>query len=365
MGGYVGLAPAGFPNVALSNYAKEFADDDVPLVGDLIFPKVPVERQSFPYVIWNRDNLRIPGSTLRAPGDSATTIRRSYSTGSYFCRSHALKGSVPFEDEAYGLGLGFSTKAHLTGDLIGRIRRAREGEIAATALNLTNFPNGVNLSLSANSMWDSYITTPGNDTEATVTSHPIVAMESYKAVLRQAAVQDSQMVLILSDPVVQALVNHPDIIERFKYTNAAGTISLSQLASVFGLKDGNVVKASALDMSQNNVASWIWGYSAFLGFSKANVDRMDVSCGKTFVWAGGKGPGAGGDTPALPGPPGTIDGYGVLEWLDPEQDKKTYWQSVDWYYGLQVTAQETGIPILNAVSSANFPMGAIPGDIEG
>jgi hypothetical protein len=352
--------PAGALNVALANYAKEFADDSVPLVGDLIFPKVPVDRQSYQYLIWNRDNLRVPGSTLRAPGGHATEIRRSYSTSTYFCRSHALKGKVPFESEAYGLGLGFSTKQHLTGDLIGRIRRARESEIATMALSTSNFPNGV--TLSGGAQWDSYLTTPADDTEATVTSHPIVAVGTYKAILRQAAVQDTEMVLILSDPVYQALINHPDIVERFKYTNAAGNISLAQLTSAFGVK---CVLASALTMNQDNVASWIWGYSAFLGYSKPTSDREDVSCGKTFVWAGGKGPGAGDAGSGMPGPPGTIDGYGVLEFLDPDLDTKTYVQSVDWYYGLEVTAQETGIPILAAVSSANFTMGTIPGDIEG
>jgi hypothetical protein len=365
MGGYVGLAPAGFPNVALSNFAKEFADDDVPLVGDLICPRVPVERQSFPYLIWNRDNLRVPGSTLRAPGDGATTIRRSFSTDTYLCRSHALKGSVPFESEAYGLGLGFSEKMHLTGDLIGRIRRARESEIAALALSTSNFPNGVNLTnpgtINASNpatQWDTYPATPDEGYDG---SHPIVQVEALKEILRQAAVQDSQMVLILSSPVVVALMNHPDIINRFKYTNVVGIIDLDKLSSVFGVK---CVRAGALTMSQNNVASWIWGNNAFLGYSKPAADRNDVSCAKTFVWAGGKGPGADGSTPSdLPGAPGTVDGYGVLEWLDPELDKKTYWQSVDWYYDLKVTATETGIPILNAVASPT--MGVIPSDVEG
>jgi hypothetical protein len=358
MGGYVGVAPAGFPNVALSNYAKEFADDEVPLVGDLICPKVPVERQSFPYLIWNRDNLRIPGSTLRAPGDGATTIRRSYSTSNYFCRSHALKGQVAFEEEAYGLGLGFSTKQHLTGDLIGRIRRAREAEIAAAALSTANFPNGV--TLSGSSMWDSYITTPADDTVATVTSHPIDDIETAKETLRQAAVQDQTMVLILSSPTIRVLINHPDIVERFKYTNVTGVIDLDKLSSVFGVK---CVRGGALTMSQNNVASWIWGNNAFLGYSKPNADRMDVSCLKTFVWAGGNVTDATGNNMALPAAPGTVDGYGVLEWIDPELDKKTYWQSVDWFYATEVTAQETGYPILNAVSGDT--MGLIPGDIEG
>jgi hypothetical protein len=358
MGGYVGLAPAGFPNVALSNYAKEFADDDVPLVGDLVCPKVPVERQSFPFLIWNRDNLRIPGSTLRAPGDSPTTIRRSYSTSNYFCRSHALEGTVPFEDEAYGLGLGFSTKQHLTGDLIGRIRRAREAEIAALVLSTANFPNGE--TLSSGSLWDSYITTPANDTTATVTSHPILDVEAGMEVLRQAAVQDAQMVLILSSPVVRVLINHPDIVERFKYTNTMGIIDLDKLSSVFGVK---CVRAGALQMSQNNTPSWIWGNHAFLGFTKPSADRNDVSCAKTFVWAGGKGPGGDGGTIDLPGAPGTVDGYGVLEWIDGHLSKKRYLQSVDWYYDTQVTAAETGYPILNAVSGET--MAAILGDIEG
>jgi hypothetical protein len=122
-------------------------------------------------------------------------------------------------------------------------------------------------------------------------------------------------------------------------------------------------RAGALQMSQNNVPSWIWGNSAFLGYSKANADRNDVSCMKTFVWAGGQIPGSDGNNIAMPAAPGTIDGYGVLEWIDGHLSKKKYWQSVDWYYDLEVTAQETGIPMLNVVSGET--MGAIAGDIEG
>jgi hypothetical protein len=323
-------------------------------VGDALCPTVPVARQSFPYVIWNRDDFRVPGTTYRAPGDGAGTIRRSYSTSSYFCRSHALKSSVPFESEAYGLGLGFSTRQKTTQDLSNRIRLAREAEIAAIALSLSSFPNGT--SLSSTSMWDSYIQNPTDDTTANVTSHPIVDVETAKETLRQAAVLDEQMILILSSPVVKVLVNHPDIIERFKYTNTTGVIDLEKLSSVFGVK---CVRAGALQLSQNNTLSWVWGNHAFLGFAQASPDMNDVSCMKTFVWAGGKGPN-GEDMPAAPG---TVDGYGVLEWLDPELDKKTYWQSVDWYYDIEVTATETGYPILNAVTGDT--METIAADVEG
>jgi len=53
----------------------------------------------------------------------------------------------------------------------------------------------------------------------------------------------------------------------------------------------------------------------------------------------------------------------VLEWIDGHLSKKRYLQSVDWYYDTQVTAAETGYPILNAVSGET--MAAILGDIEG
>jgi hypothetical protein len=353
MGGYVGLAPAGFPNVALSNFAKEFRNNA--FVGEVIAPRVPVTRQSYPYVIWNRDNLRVPASTYRAPSTGASVIRRSYSTDSFFCRSHALKGSVSFESEAYGLGLGFSTKQHLTGDLSERINLSREVEIATMALSAVNFPNAV--TLSGTSQWDQYPSQAdgaegGGSTDG---SHPITQVNAFKALLRQAGVQDSEMVLILSDPVVVALQSHPDIIVRFKYAQGSA-ITLDDLTSVFRVK---CIQASATALSENNQMSWVWGNNAFLGYAKAASDMEDVSCLKTFVWAGGKGP----NGESMPAAPGTMDGYGVLEWLDPELDKKTYWQSVDWYYGIKVTAQETGLPILNACAQPT--MGIVPSDIEG
>jgi hypothetical protein len=351
MGGYAGLAPAGFPNVALSNFAKEFRNNL--LVGDLIAPRVPVDRQSFPYVIWSRDDFQVP-STLRAPGDSPKTIRKTYSTDTYFCRSHALDTNIPFESETYGLGLGFSYRQKATQSLTDRLNLAREVEIANLALNASNFPNAV--TLSGTSMWDQYPSSAdgaegGGSTDG---SHPITQVNQYKALLRQAGISDAQMVLILSDPVVVALQSHPDIIIRFKYVQP-GAITLDDLSSVFRVK---CVQASAISLSPNNIASWVWGNNAFLGFSQPAPTLDDVSCIKTFSWTGVKDGGIDSGMVAQ-----GADGFAVLEWVDGHLSKKTYWQSADWYYGLKVTAQETGLPILNAVTAPT--MGAIPGDIEG
>lgn len=349
MSGFVGTMPVGTLNVALSNFAKEFRNNA--LVGDRFAPRVPVARQSYQYVVWNRDNWRVPGSTQRAPGDRPTTVRRSYSVSPYMCKSHALSGKVPEESEAYGLGLGFSTKKQLVQQLTDQILLAREVEIAKLMLSTANFPNGV--TLSGTSTWDSYPTTPNTGSDG---SHPIKVMEGYKALLRQSGVQDNQMTLLLSDPVATALVNHPDIIDRFKYTNSGGLITMEMLSSVFGVP---VVKASAIMLDKANTASWVWGNNALLAYAQAAPTMDDISCVKTFVWSGG----TDGQGNTIAPPPNTVDGYGVIEFPDPYRDSKATWESIDWYYGLEVTATETAIPILNAVATPT--MGTVAGDIEG
>ncbi len=349
MGAFVTPMPLGTLNVALSNFAKQFRNNA--LVGDTLAPRVPVEHQSYQYVVWNRDDFRVPASTQRAPGDPAATTRRGYSAAPYMCQSHALKGKVPFESEAYGLNLGFSTKKQLTQQLINQISLAREVEIANLMLSTSNFPNGV--TLSGTSMWDAYPSTPETGTDG---SHPIVVVDAYKAILRQAGVQDSEMQLTLSDPVAVKLRNHPDIIDRFKFTNTQGGITDEMLSKAFGVK---VVTASAIVLDKGNNASWVWGNNAVLSYAQPAPTMNDVSCAKTFVWTGSQGD----DGRSIPGPMNTIDGYGVQEWIDPDLSAKTYWESVDWYYGLEVTATETAIPILNAVTAPT--MGAVPSDIEG
>ena len=281
MGGFVGTMPAGTLNVALSNYMKQFRNGTAQ--ADLFVPRVPVARQSFQYVIWNRDDQRVPGNTQRAPGNRPVTTRRGYSVAPYMCVSHAISTDVPRETEAYGLGMGFSTKQQATKQIINQLILDREVAAANLLLNTDVFTNGT--TLSGGSQWDSYLTTPDNNPD-TQTSDPIAVVDGYKSLLRQAGIQDADMALLLSDPVAVALRNHPIIVDRFKFTNVAGGITDAMLSSVFGV---NVVTASMIVLSQDNTPSWVWGYNAFLGYASPAPTMEDVSCAKTFVWSGGSG----------------------------------------------------------------------------
>lgn len=346
MGAYVGPAPAGFPNVALSNFAKDWRDQKY--VGDLICPRVPVNRQSFPYVIHSQDDYRIPATTLRAPGARPNSFRHNYSTGTYFAGGHSLETDIPFESETYALGLGFSARKRATASLTKRLNLAREAQIAAAALSTINFPNGTSLSNYA--LWDAYITSPANDV-----SNPLTDVENAKEALREVGIDDDEMALILSSPVVKILVNHPKVVDRFKYTNTLGVIDLQKLSSVFGVE---CVRAGAVSLTENNVKSWVWGNNAFLGYAQPAPDQEDLSCMKTFSWTG-QGPDGTQSSMVAAG----ADGWAVLEWIEPHLSEKKYWQSAEWYYDTKVTAQEAGYPILNVCSGDTMEL--VASEIEG
>lgn len=69
------------------------------MIADMVFPQVPVQKQSDYYAIFLRsDALRIE-DTARAPGTEANKITREVSTATYYCDNYALKYPVTIEDK--------------------------------------------------------------------------------------------------------------------------------------------------------------------------------------------------------------------------------------------------------------------------
>jgi hypothetical protein len=314
-------------NVALSNYARQYTNND--LIADIVAPRVPVDRQSFQYLIFDRSAQRLDRTTLRAPGGKPETIRWSFSTDTYFTKSHALDAALPRETQAYLQGMGFDAKMKSVKTLMEKIQLSREAELKALIADATKFPNST--ALSGTSMWDN------------AASKPIEVVDGAKAQIRQAGVKPTH--LFLSDPVAVALRNHPEIIDRFKYTNGAGVVTDDFLSTLFQLK---VVVASAVQLDAQNVASWVWDTLAMVAHIEPTSSQQDLSPVKTFSWTSA---------------PDTTEGYGVLEWPDAHLSKKTDWASVDWYYDMKPTATETIAVFTGCVAAPT--MVSIPAAIQG
>jgi hypothetical protein len=320
MGAFAGPFTGGQLNVAAANFAKMYRNNM--LIGDMLAPRCPMDRQTFQYVVHDRSAMRLDAQTLRAPGDAPQAVRSSFSTASYFCKSHALAAKIPFETEQYGLGFGFSEIAKATQNVMDKLLLDREVYLANLLLNPTNTPN--TLALAGAAMWDQY----GGGINGT--SQPIQNVEAAKAVVRQSGVLAN--VLIISDPTFVALQNHPVIIDRFKYT-VKGAITLDDLSTVFGI---NTVVASAFQVDKNNVGSFVWGQSAILAYVQDVSSQNDLSALKTFVWTAASQ---------------TVDGYGVL--VEPQYplSSKTTLVSTDWYWDVRITAPETLYTFTNTVAA--------------
>jgi len=106
-------------------------------------------------------------------------------------------------------------------------------------------------------------------------------------------------VLVLGRPVYDALINHPDMIDRVKYGQTPGSpamVNQDALAAIFEVDRVLVMDAivNDADQGQTNSHSFIGGNTALLAYSAPSPGIMTPSAGYVFRWNGFMG-GAGGD----------------------------------------------------------------------
>lgn len=83
-------------DAALSEVAIGYRPEG--FIADMIFPIVPVQKQSDLYVIWSREDRLRRHDTKRAPATEAKRIYEEVSSATYFAKNYALKSSIPIED---------------------------------------------------------------------------------------------------------------------------------------------------------------------------------------------------------------------------------------------------------------------------
>jgi hypothetical protein len=107
-------------------------------------------------------------------------------------------------------------KQAATGRLMGGIQLDREFEVKALfTAGITNteaFATGT-------TQWSDY----------TGVSHPILDVAEAKYIVSKSGVEANM--LALGPDVIKALTNHPDLIDRFKFTNPTGNLTLDQISA--------------------------------------------------------------------------------------------------------------------------------------
>lgn len=258
----------------LSTVAQGYSNND--FVGSALFPFVPVQQRGGKILTFGKEDFAIY-ATARAPGAKTSRIEIGYTSGSFALTDYSLEGVVPFElmQEAQavpGINLGMASVRKVQ-NIIGLQLEKAQADLALTAASYAS--SNKNTSLASTTLWSDL--TSG-------ASHPIANIETGKEAVR-ASIGKYPNTIVVGAAVMKSLRQHPDIIDRMKYTGR-DVPTPEILASLFGVS--KVLVGSAIYADATGAFVDVWGKNVVLAYTElASVADMGApSYGYTYRLGG-------------------------------------------------------------------------------
>lgn len=252
----------------LTNTAIAYSNDAY--VAEMIFPSFSVKKQSAKHFVYDRGRFRV-NNNERGQGANSNEVTLSLTTGSpYFCEDHALKQFVADED-VDNAETPTSPFVDATENVSEMHMIAREVELATLLTSTSNMTQ--NTTLSGTSQWDDY-----------TNSDPIGDVRTAKQTIHNSIHVDPNT-MIIGKQVFDKLVDHPQILERVKYSQL-GVLTAELLARIFDV-DRVIVAGAGYNTSvegQSDSMSYIWGKNVILAYIAPVVRPKLMTLGLTYTW---------------------------------------------------------------------------------
>lgn len=253
----------------LTNYSLAYQNLDY--IADQVFPIVPVEKQSDKYFVYTKGFWFRDLAELRAPSTESKGSGYGLSTASYFCDNYAFH--VDIADEV----------------------RSNADQPLRPDMEAVNYVTD-RLALKRERLWSTNNFTTGkwgtDNTTATKwsiygSSDPLVDIEVAKDTIRQTTGKVPNT-LVLGQQVWIQLKNHPDFLDRIKYTQK-GIVTKELFASLIDMDPNRILIGSsivntALEGATDSFSD-IWGKNALFMYVDPNPSPMTPTAGLTFVWS--------------------------------------------------------------------------------
>lgn len=280
-------------NVPLTNISIAYIQNAANFVAARVFPNIPVSKQSDRYYTYERGDFNRDEMQERAP--SAETAGSGYNldnTPTYYAPVYGFHKDIPDQVRS-------NADSVLNPDREATIFVTQKALIKRESLFVdTYFKNGVwgtDIAGVAASPTGSQVL-QWNDANST----PIENVRTGKtAVLESTGFEPNT--LVISQRVYDALADHPDIIDRIKYSGGIGNENPAQasvrlLAQLFEVERVMVAKGIKNTANEGAAAahSFIAGKHALLCYSAPEPGLMTPTAGYTFSWTGHLGAGAEG-----------------------------------------------------------------------
>lgn len=267
-----------------------------------VFPVVKVDNQTDVYFTFDKGSWLRNRSGPRSPGTRAPRADYGISTASYICLSDSLAKAIPDEvrDNADAPLRPDITATNFVSDALELGMEVKVATKISACANWTNASNpGTKWDVDTSDPWGD-IDTAVDKVRGTIGRHPNM--------------------MILSWSAWKALRNHPDLLDRIKYTRQSGRVESTDLAAWFGVDEvllGGGIQDTAQEGATASISD-IWGDMLWVGYVAPSAAIEEPSAGYTFMWKDK-----------------------VISRYVEDQEKQTVIEG-EWYYAESITASDAG-----------------------
>ena len=227
-------------------------------VGMNLFPRVSVGERAGKIITFPRDAFKQYDNMRRSPGGATPRIQIGYSSGDYALVDYSIEGTLPKEirEEQLAPGKGFtidgaSMAINNAMDVIGLRLEIQQATLATT---LANYPNSNKTTLSGTSQFSDY----------SGTSDPVKEFITAKEAIRSQTAKQPTLA-VMGPKVFSALQNHPDVIDRIKYTGR--DVATSELLASL-LQVPRIIVGEAITDNDAGVSSDVWGKHIVIAYTE-------------------------------------------------------------------------------------------------
>lgn len=295
---------------ALTNISVKVTNEKY--IAENVVPVVRVGDSSGKYYKYDKSHLR-DVEDRRAPGSGTHQAESGMAAkGDYSTFEHSLKDIVPDEIQAQA-DSPLNPRVDATEDLTERLQIGKERRLASYMADTGNLSN--NTTLSGTDQWSDY-----------ANSDPIDDIKTARQSVQSSVLQKANT-LVLGQEVYDELVDHPDVIDRVKYSQFGDSDEaiLSRLFKVDNVIIGSAGYNSA-DEGASDSLEYIWGKHAWILYVQPSPSLKSISFGYYFK-----------DEDRV-----------VDRWYD--EDRKGTWVRVGESYDKGIVAADAGYLVKDAVA---------------
>jgi hypothetical protein len=248
-------------------------------IADKVFPVVPVDKQSDKYFVYEKNDWLRDEAQVRTDGTESVGSGYNIATATYYADVFAIHKDI-----------GDQTRANADAP----INVDREAAEFVTHRLLTRREIQFNNDFMTTGKWASDVAgvaaspTTGQTIQWSdyTNSDPINDIEAGKAGILSVTGLEANT-LVLGYDVFRQLKNHPDLVDRIKYTSSQ-TITEDMLARMFDIERVLVSKSIKATNREGATGAYSFttGKTALLAHVAPNPGVLTPSAGYTFSWTG-------------------------------------------------------------------------------